>query len=81
VLWQESDHELHARIKDSAMTYVPLSRLRRNLAVILGNSGDASLAAALDRPGRGVKNAAQSAETRAVQDAVEWARRRLETES
>ena len=39
-LWEQSDDELHAMIKGSAMTYVPLSRLRRNLATIIGNSGD-----------------------------------------
>jgi epoxyqueuosine reductase len=76
-LWQESDDELHAMIKGSAMTYVPLSRLRRNLATVIGNSGDATLAAVLDRPGRGVRNAARSTQTPAAQDAVEWARQRL----
>jgi epoxyqueuosine reductase len=76
-LWQQSDDELHARIKGSAMTFVPLSRLRRNLAVIIGNCGDAPAAAALDRPGRGIKNAARSAQTPAVREAVDWARRRL----
>jgi epoxyqueuosine reductase len=79
-LWQQTDDELHARIKGSAMTFVPLSRLRRNLAVIIGNSGDAALAPALDRPGRAVKNAARSTQTPAVQEAVEWARRRLASE-
>ncbi len=64
-------------IKGSAMTYVPLSRLRRNLATIIGNSGDPSLAAVLDRPGRGVKNAARSTLTPAVEDAVAWAKDRL----
>ncbi len=64
-------------IKGSAMTYVPLSRLRRNLATVIGNSGDASLASVLDRPGRGVKNAARSTLTPAVQDSVEWARQKL----
>jgi epoxyqueuosine reductase len=76
-LWQESDDELHAMIKGSAMTYVPLSRLRRNLAIVIGNSGDTSLAGALDRPGRGVRNAARSALTPAVQNAVSWTRARL----
>jgi len=76
-LWQASDDELHAMIKGSAMTYVPLSRLRRNLATIIGNSGDPSLAAVLDRPGRGIKNAARSTQTPAVQDAVEWAKHSL----
>ena len=64
-------------IKGSAMTYVPLSRLRRNLATVIGNSGDASLAGVLDRPGRGVKNAARSTLTPAVEDAVAWARQKL----
>ena len=76
-LWQESDDELHAMIKGSAMTYVPLSRLRRNLATVIGNSGDSSLAGAFDRPGRGVRNAARSTLTPAAQDAVEWARQKL----
>jgi epoxyqueuosine reductase len=76
-LWQQSDDELHAIIKGSAMTYVPLSRLRRNLATIIGNTGDAALTAILDRPGRGAKNAARSTLTPAVEDAVAWARDRL----
>lgn len=75
-LWRQSDDELHALIRGSAMTYVPLSRLRRNLAVIIGNSGDRDAIASLDRPGRGVKNAARSALTPAVEDAVAWARNR-----
>ena len=76
-LWQESDDELHAMIRGSAMTYVPLSRLRRNLATVIGNSGDASLAVTLDRPGRGVKNAARSALTPVAQNAVAWSRQKL----
>ena len=75
--WQQSDDQLHALIKDSAMTYVPLSRLRRNLATIIANSGDASLGPALDRPGRGIRNAARSTQTPAVRDAVVWAKRKL----
>ncbi len=76
-LWEMSDDELHAVIKGSAMTYVPLSRLRRNLATIIGNSGDPSHAAVLDRPGRGVKNAAPATLTPAVEDAVAWAKQQL----
>lgn len=76
-LWERSDDELHAMIKGSAITYVPLSRLRRNLATIIGNSGDPSVAPLLDRPGRGVKNAARAARTPAVEDAVAWAKRQL----
>lgn len=75
-LWERTDDELHELIKDSAMTYVPLSRLRRNLAIIIGNSGDRDAIAALDRPGHGTRNAARSALTPAVQDAIAWAQRR-----
>lgn len=77
-LWQRSDDDLHRLVQGSAMTYVPLSRLRRNLATVIGNSGDASLADVLDRPGQGRKNAARSALTPVVDDAVAWARRQLQ---
>lgn len=76
-LWEQSDDELHAMVKGSAMTYVPLSRLRRNLATIIGNTRDASLAPVLDRPGRAVRNAARSTTTPVVEDAVAWARQKL----
>jgi epoxyqueuosine reductase len=76
-LWERDDRSLHGFVKGSAMTYVPLSRLRRNLAVVLGNSGDPDAAAALDRPGHGVHNAAMSAEMPLVQEHVAWARNRL----
>ena len=79
-LWEHSDDEIHERIDGSAITFVPLSRLRRNLAVVIGNSGTSELAEALDRPGRGRKNAARSAMTPAVQDAVAWAKQRLAQE-
>lgn len=76
-LWEQSDDELHAMMKGSAMMYVPQWRVRRNLATIIGNSGDASLAPVLDRPGRGLKNAARSTNMPAVHDAVDWAKRKL----
>ena len=76
-LWQRSDDDLHRLIEGSAMTYVPLSRLRRNLATVIGNSGDPDLIDVLDRPGPGKKNAARSALTPIVEDAVAWARSRL----
>jgi epoxyqueuosine reductase len=62
-LWLQSDDELHRIVKGSAMTYVPLSRLRRNLAVAIGNSGNRELAPALERPGHAIRNAARSAQT------------------
>lgn len=73
-LWERDDQQLHGFVKGSAMTYLPLSRLRRNLAVVIGNSGDETAAAALDRPGRGVRNAALSAETDLVKEHVAWAK-------
>jgi epoxyqueuosine reductase len=76
-LWERSDFDLHTLIKGSAMTYLPLSRLRRNLATVIGNTGDAALSDVLDRPGRGVRNAARSTSSPVVDDAVAWARRRL----
>jgi epoxyqueuosine reductase len=76
-LWQRTDQELHAFVRGSAMTHTSLSRLRRNLAIVIGNSGDPSLAPVLDRPGRGVGNAAPSADTGIVRDAVAWAKARL----
>jgi epoxyqueuosine reductase len=78
-LWQRTDDELHQFVKGSAMTHLSLSGLRRNLATVIGNSGDASLAPVLERPGRGVRNAAHSAHTAVVVDAVAWAKKRLET--
>lgn len=76
-LWQRTDRELHQFVKGSAMTHLPLSGFRRNLATVIGNSGDPALADVLDRPGHGVKNAAHSANTPAVVDAVAWAKGRL----
>ena len=76
-LWQRTDRELHEFVKGSAMTHLPLSGLRRNLATVIGNSGNGALAAVLDRPGHGVKNSAHSAHTPVVEDAVAWAKGRL----
>ena len=76
-LWQRSDFDLHTLIKGSAMTYLPMSRLRRNLATVIGNNGDLEHAAVLDLPGGGIRNAANSAKTPVVEDAVAWAKRRI----
>ena len=73
-LWERSDFDLHAMVAGSAMTRATLSRLRRNLAVVMGNSGDAMSAEALERPGGGVRRAAQSAETDLVKEHVDWAK-------
>jgi epoxyqueuosine reductase len=76
-LWEQSDFDLHGMIAGSAMTRVTLSRFRRNLAVVLGNSGDRAAVETLARPGGGVRRAAQSAETELVQEHVDWAKRAL----
>ncbi len=76
-LWQRSDQQLHALVKGSAMTRTTLSRLRRNLAVTLGNSGDERMVEVLDRAGGDRRGAAPSAETPLVQEHARWAKAKL----
>ncbi len=68
-LWLRTDEELLALTRGSALRRVKLTGLRRNLAVAIGNSGDAESVAALcvpseDRP---------SADDPLVREHVEWA--------
>jgi epoxyqueuosine reductase len=74
-LWRRPDDRLHDFVAGSALTHAPMTQLRRNLALALGTSTRPEAAAALDEPGGGVKNAAFSAESVAVRDAVAWAAR------
>jgi epoxyqueuosine reductase len=46
-LWKRSDDDLRVLMKGSAMKRAGVKRLRRNLAVAIGNSGDAAAIAAL----------------------------------
>jgi epoxyqueuosine reductase len=46
-LWRRSDDELRALLKGSAMKRAGVTRLRRNLAVAIGNSGDPAATRAL----------------------------------
>jgi len=46
-LWNRSDDDLRALLKGSAMKRAGVKRLRRNLAVAIGNTGDPGAAAAL----------------------------------
>jgi epoxyqueuosine reductase len=46
-LWRRSDDELRTLLKGSAMKRAGVRRLRRNLAVAIGNSGDRDATAAL----------------------------------
>lgn len=73
-LWRRSDEGLHGFVRGSAMVHAPMARLRRNLAVVLGNSGDEPAMDALDSPGDAIRNAALSAETPLVREHVAWAR-------
>lgn len=47
-LWQRTDDQLRTLLKGSAMKRAGVRRLRRNLAVALGNSGDPAAADALE---------------------------------
>jgi epoxyqueuosine reductase len=76
-LWLRTDQQLNGLVRGSAMTRTSLSRLRRNLAVALGNSGDPAMLDVLDRPGGGVPRAAQSADTPLVQEHIRWAKEKL----
>jgi epoxyqueuosine reductase len=67
-----SDAELRAAMKGTPMTRARVKRLRRNLAVAIGNSGDPAAAAVFDEP-----IDAPSAEDPLVREHVIWARVRL----
>jgi epoxyqueuosine reductase QueG len=47
-LWRKSDAELAEALTGTAMTRAPITSLRRNLAVALGNASDGETRAALD---------------------------------
>ena len=71
-LWRRPDAELRTLLKGSAMTRAKMAGLRRNLAVVIGNSGDPAALAALqehsdDRP---------SAEDPMVREHITWALQR-----
>jgi epoxyqueuosine reductase len=70
-LWQRSDAELRALLKGSAMKRAGVKRLRRNLAIAIGNCGDEAAAAALER------QAEPSCDEPLVREHVEWAVRKL----
>src|SRR4029434_8776018 len=47
-LWRRPDRDLRSLVRGSAMTRAKITGLRRNLAVAIGNSGDATAIEALD---------------------------------
>jgi epoxyqueuosine reductase len=71
-LWRRSDDELRAALKGSAMKRAGVRRLRRNLAVAIGNSGDPGAAEVLAAPH------APSCEDPLVREHVAWALERLD---
>jgi epoxyqueuosine reductase len=66
-LWQTSDDELRAALKNSAMSRAGLRRLRRNVAVCAGATGDEAALAALQETGE------PSAVDPLVAEHVDWA--------
>jgi epoxyqueuosine reductase len=70
-LWRMSDDELRGVLKGSAMKRAGVKRLRRNLAVAIGNSGDATAAADLEG------HSDPTAQDPLVRDHVAWAVEKL----
>jgi epoxyqueuosine reductase len=75
-LWRASDDDLHRHIVGGPMRRAKVVGLRRNLAVAIGNSGDAAAVAALDA---GTPDRASVADPM-VQEHVAWARARAARE-
>jgi epoxyqueuosine reductase len=69
-VWRRSDAEITAGEAGMALTRAPLTNLRRNLAVAIGNSGDPEARAALSEP-PGPERA--SALDPMVREHVDWA--------
>jgi epoxyqueuosine reductase len=70
-LWNRSDDELRALLKGSAMKRAGVKRLRRNLAVALGNSDDPEAATIL------AENLEETARDPLVAEHVAWAIEKL----
>jgi epoxyqueuosine reductase len=71
-LWQRSDDDLRRLLKGSPMKRAGVRRLRRNLAVALGNSGDESAARALQT------NEEATVADPLVQEHITWALEKLD---
>jgi epoxyqueuosine reductase len=54
-LWLRTDDELRGLLKGSSMKRAGVRRFRRNLAVAMGNSGDATMASALEAHEEGTR--------------------------
>lgn len=72
-LWRLPDADLRQLVRGSAMTRAKLTALRRNLAIAIGNSGDADAVAALFVP----DNERPSADDPMVEEHIRWASDRM----
>ena len=79
-LWLCSDTELRGAIRTGPMTRVRLKRLRRNLAVAMGNSGEPEVRTALDATRGAGRSDVDSLDESLVAEHVAWARVRLADE-
>jgi epoxyqueuosine reductase len=70
-LWERSDDDLRRLLKGSPIKRAGVRRLRRNLAVALGNSGDAAAAGPLEA------SPEQTAADPLVREHVAWAVEKL----
>jgi epoxyqueuosine reductase len=71
-LWRASDDRLRAALQGSAMTRAKLAGIRRNIAVAIGNKGDAETARALEEP----DESSPSKQDPVVKEHVSWAQGR-----
>ncbi len=75
-LWRSSDERLEAALRASAMNRAKVKGLRRNVAVAIGNSGQAGDVQVLDES----DPASPSKQDPMVREHVAWARRKLREE-
>ena len=76
-LWNRSDRELRAAIRKGPMTRARVKRLRRNVAVAMGNSGDGEAVSALDPVVCESRPESESLSDQLVTEHIVWARSRL----
>jgi len=76
-LWNRSDSELRAAIRKGPMTRARVKRLRRNLAVAMGNTGDETAAGVLDPAVCESRPDSESLGDRLVAEHITWARSQL----
>jgi epoxyqueuosine reductase len=76
-LWRASDDRLRAALGGSAMARAKVVGIRRNVAVTIGNSGDADLVAVLDEADGAHEAESSSKRDPIVREHAEWAQGKL----